>query len=130
MISFHHGDLRKFRGLPPAFWELHRGERVMGVTVQQLTEQLDAGRIVCEKSVPISPGDSWATLQQRGYAASVPMIAEACRLLDNLNFRPASLPSDQLGPTYTLPNLRQWLTLQLRVLWRKLRGTRSSSGRG
>lgn len=36
MLSYHHGDMRRYRGQPPGFWELYNGEREIGVTVQRL----------------------------------------------------------------------------------------------
>jgi methionyl-tRNA formyltransferase len=122
VISYHHGDIRKYRGQPVAFWELYAGERQMGVTVQVLNEQLDAGKIVLERSIPIRWNDSWGSLERRAYDESVDMIHEACLLLDQPDFSPEVVPDDELGTLYTVPNLRQWAVLQSRVLWRKVRG--------
>ena len=44
--SFHHGDEQKFRGSPPGFWEVYRGENVTGAILQRLTGRLDAGVIL------------------------------------------------------------------------------------
>ncbi|HMQ75756.1 MAG TPA: hypothetical protein PKE21_05285 [Flavobacteriales bacterium] len=44
--SFHHGDEEHYRGGPPGFWELLRGEPVMGAVLQRLTDKLDGGRIL------------------------------------------------------------------------------------
>jgi methionyl-tRNA formyltransferase len=122
VISYHHGDIRKYRGQPVAFWELYAGEREMGVTVQVLNEQLDAGKIVLERRIPIRWNDSWDSLERRAYDESVDMIHEACLLLDKRDFSPEVVPVDELGTLYTMPNLRQWAVLQSRLLWRKVRG--------
>ena len=37
VLSYHHGNMRNYRGMPPAFWELYNNETEMGVTVQILT---------------------------------------------------------------------------------------------
>jgi methionyl-tRNA formyltransferase len=124
VISYHHGDIRKYRGQPVAFWELNAGERQMGVTVQILNEQLDAGRIVLEKPVPIHWNDTWDSLEKRAYDESVDMIHEACLLLDREGFHPEVVPEEQLGALNTVPNLRQWAALQSRVFWRKVRGAK------
>jgi methionyl-tRNA formyltransferase len=121
VISYHHGDLRKYRGIPPAFWELYAGEARMKVTVQVLAEAIDAGRIVCEREVEIRQRDSWGALEKRVYAESEPMIYEACLLLAREDFEPQRVPAEALGRLYTMPNLRQWLTLQGRVGRRRLR---------
>jgi hypothetical protein len=44
--SFHHGDNRQYRGTPAFFWEMYEGNSVSGTTLQLLTEELDAGRIL------------------------------------------------------------------------------------
>jgi hypothetical protein len=44
--SYHHGDNRKYRGGPAGFWELVNGDPESGVTLQVLTETLDAGRVL------------------------------------------------------------------------------------
>ncbi|MBP6313720.1 MAG: hypothetical protein KA408_15720, partial [Flavobacteriales bacterium] len=44
--SFHHGDPTKFRGGPPAFWEIMEGDPITGAVLQRLSESLDAGQIL------------------------------------------------------------------------------------
>jgi hypothetical protein len=44
--SFHHGDNRRYRGGPAFFWEMYEGNPVSGTTLQILTEELDAGRVI------------------------------------------------------------------------------------
>lgn len=44
--SFHHGDEQQYRGGPAGFWEIFQGNPVTGAMLQQLTEKLDAGRVL------------------------------------------------------------------------------------
>jgi hypothetical protein len=44
--SFHHGDVERYRGGPPAFWEVMRGDDVSGAILQRLTERLDGGIVL------------------------------------------------------------------------------------
>ena len=44
--SFHHADNAINRGYPPGFWEIVNDEPCCGVTLQQLTPELDGGRII------------------------------------------------------------------------------------
>jgi len=39
--SWHHGDEDKYRGGPPAFWEIVNADPVTGALLQRLTERLD-----------------------------------------------------------------------------------------
>jgi len=44
--SLHHGDNKVNRGGPPGFWEVVRQESISGVTLQQITEDLDGGKVI------------------------------------------------------------------------------------
>lgn len=44
--SFHHGDNRAYRGGPPLFWEVYRGDPASGTILQVLTSSLDAGKVI------------------------------------------------------------------------------------
>jgi glycosyltransferase involved in cell wall biosynthesis len=46
--SLHHGDIDNFRGGPPGFWEWFYKVPVTGITVQQLTEELDGGIVIAK----------------------------------------------------------------------------------
>ncbi len=129
VLSYHHGDIRRYRGQPVAFWELYRGEREMAATVQVLSTQLDAGRIVLQRPVPIRPTDSWRTLERRAYRLSTDMLLEACLRVARPGFEPHVVAQSELGALHTLPNLRQWLRLQARVLRRRAKARRRRTAR-
>ncbi len=44
--SFHHGDSSVNHGGPSGFWEVMNGEPLSGVTLQVLSEELDAGMVL------------------------------------------------------------------------------------
>ncbi len=44
--SLHHGDNSINRGGPPAFWEVANREKVTGITLQKLSEDLDGGQVL------------------------------------------------------------------------------------
>lgn len=44
--SYHHGDEEEYRGRPAGFWEIVHGEPVTGVTLQRLTDKVDAGLVL------------------------------------------------------------------------------------
>tara|TARA_B110000046_G_scaffold63181_2_gene70647 strand:+ start:19745 stop:21367 length:1623 start_codon:yes stop_codon:yes gene_type:complete len=46
--SFHHGNPRKYRGGPAAFWEIFEGNSITGSILQQLNEKLDQGQLIRE----------------------------------------------------------------------------------
>lgn len=117
ILSYHHGDMRKYRGQPVGFWELYHGEKEMGVTVQRLAAGLDRGTPIVEMAVPIEKGDSVATLRSRALDSSTGMMHDALQQIQQPDYKPATI--DHYGPIYTIPNLRQYLTLQIKLLFRK-----------
>ena len=46
ILSFHHGDYKKFRGSPAGFWEVFFKEPNTGFIIQKIDKKLDAGKIV------------------------------------------------------------------------------------
>lgn len=117
ILSYHHGNMRKYRGQPVGFWELYNGENEMGVTVQKLAAGIDKGTPIVEKVIPIEKGDDVNSLCQRAITSSTNMMHEALCRLDNAEFVPEMI--QQYGPVYTLPNLRQYLRLKFKLLFRK-----------
>jgi folate-dependent phosphoribosylglycinamide formyltransferase PurN len=113
VLSYHHGDMRKYRGQPPAFWELYNGERRIGVTVQRLNAGIDCGEPIVERSFPIRRDDTLGSLSKRIFVGSTDMMREAVQRLDESSVQAETLTS--VGRLYTLPNLRQWLVLHARV---------------
>ena len=119
VLSYHHGDMRKYRGMPPALWELYNNEKEMGVTVQVLSPGLDSGIPVEEKKIAISKKDTLKILQKRASDESVDMLYKALVKLSKKDYEPEKI--DKFGKVYTLPNLRQWVVLNIRLLWRRLK---------
>jgi folate-dependent phosphoribosylglycinamide formyltransferase PurN len=117
VISYHHGDMRKYRGQPPGFWELYYGERVIGITVQKLSDGLDCGEPVEEMSLPIHYKDTLGSLQKRIYENSAGLMLKA---LDNLDTGPVLTKLNEYGIIYTLPNLSQWLLFNFKIFFRRL----------
>lgn len=44
--SFHHDDEQKYRGAPPCFWEIYKGDDVTGAILQRITNRLDGGIVL------------------------------------------------------------------------------------
>ena len=117
ILSYHHGNMRKYRGQPVGFWELYNGEKEMGVTVQRLAKGIDKGIPIMEKTIHIEKRDSVAILRERAFDNSTNMMHEALLKIQNPDFKPNDI--SQYGTIYTIPNLRQYLVLQLKLLFRK-----------
>jgi len=101
VLSYHFGDIRRYRGRPGGFWEFLADEDRVGVTVQQLSETLDGGRIVVLQHVDIADTDTWQCVRKRCVGVARGLLAESVdRLTD-----PAFTPTDpaETGKLQTLP---------------------------
>ncbi len=57
-FNMHGSLLPKYRGRAPLNWAILKGERETGVTLHEMVEKADAGRIVDQQAVPIGPDDT------------------------------------------------------------------------
>lgn len=119
VLSYHHGDMRSYRGMPPAFWELYHDEQVMGVTLQKLSAGLDKGLPIVEISIPILSTDSWESLRCRAFDASTEMMRDALVKLSQGTIE--ANPIEAYGRVFTLPSFSQWLNLTAKVIRNKIR---------
>jgi len=119
ILSYHHGNMRKYRGMPPALWELYNGENEMGVTVQKIAAGLDCGIPIVEKTIPIKLSDTLKILKKRAYTASEDMMYHALKKVSNPEFIPTTI--NEFGEVFTLPNFRQWLMLNIKILFRRFK---------
>lgn len=101
VLSFHHGDLRRYRGQPAGFWEFVNGETVAGVTLQRITETLDGGSVVAYRSVDIADAHTWKDVEQRLYDASKDMLAMGIENITDPEFEPWK--PETYGDLYSLP---------------------------
>lgn len=119
VLSYHHGNMRKYRGMPPAFWELFNNEKEMGVTVQLLSPGLDKGFPVEEMNIPILQRDTLKMLETRAMQQSEIMLYKALQKIESGRY--ISEEINEFGKVYTLPNLRQWMLFQLKQYIRFLK---------
>jgi folate-dependent phosphoribosylglycinamide formyltransferase PurN len=116
VLSYHYGDMRKYRGQPPGFWELYNGEKEIGVTVQKLSEGIDCGLPVTELKIPLTKKDNMKSIDEKMRTLSPGMMFYAVKNIANTDFKPEII--DKYGKLYTLPNLRQWLLFRFKMLLR------------
>jgi hypothetical protein len=102
VFSYHHGDIREHRGRPAGFWEFMDDAETIGVTLQQLTDELDAGGVIQINLFEIDSGDTYQDILRTAYLGSVDMLAEAVTAIHNGEFEPTE--PDSLGNLYTAPN--------------------------
>ncbi len=120
VLSFHHGDIRQYRGTPAGFWEfLHDAPRG-GVTLQRLTPKLDAGDIVAFASVDLANAHTWAEVRRRLFRASPGVLTRGMQKLRDPSFAPVTVPDAELGTLYYLSDIT--FPVQARYLLKEICG--------
>jgi len=75
-LNLHGSLLPKYRGRAPINWALVNGETETGITLHYMTEQADAGDIVCQQAVSIDSSDTALSLNQKLTTAAAQMLDE------------------------------------------------------
>ncbi|WP_137286130.1 glucosamine inositolphosphorylceramide transferase family protein [Halorussus salinisoli] len=105
--SFHHDDERKYRGVPPCFWEIYEGDPVTGAVLQRLTERLDGGIILRRGYFPTIPYSWTANLDQALYGTTKWPAQVAVDVLNGRTDYLEQSPSETDAPVYRSPRLSQ-----------------------
>ncbi|WP_254811243.1 methionyl-tRNA formyltransferase [Streptomyces cavourensis] len=80
-LNIHDSLLPAYAGFSPLIWALVNGEPEVGVTAHLMDEELDAGDIVVQKSVPVGPTDTSTDLFHRTVDLIAPVTTEALGLI-------------------------------------------------
>ena len=76
-INLHPSLLPKYRGAAPIQMAIANGETETGVTILYVSEQMDAGDMILQRTMPIGPDDTSATVLPRLAELGADMIGEA-----------------------------------------------------
>ena len=69
-VNVHYGTLPRFAGLSPYFWHLYEQEEMYGVTLHNISEQLDAGTIIAQPRCLIGSKDALGLLIEMSKSVS------------------------------------------------------------
>lgn len=122
--SLHHGDSAVNRGGPPAFWEVVNQEPITGVTLQVLSEKLDAGQVL-GKAFCKTDATSFNRNQQSVYAAGVELFCARLKDLAEIGpekfFKNVSITDNQFAKVlYRDPQNFRAMLIALVFGWRRL----------
>jgi len=119
--SFHHDDEQKYRGGPPAFWEIMNCDPVNGVILQKLTKKLDAG-IVLKKVWFGVVSHSWEASLDRVLMEAAYLPAQAANDIVNGEMEIGKLkPAYTEAPVFKTPGNALMVKFLTRVFWNKIR---------
>ncbi len=103
-LNVHPSLLPKARGAAPIQWTLLRGETETGVTIIRLTEHIDAGNVLRQERILISPEDDFGTLHNSLAELGARLLVETLDAVEN-GTQQAPLKQDDAQAT-TAPKLK------------------------
>ena len=97
-INVHPSLLPKYRGASPIQWALANGDTETGVSVLYVTPKMDAGDVLAQERFPISPDDTFCTLEPKLATKGAELLL---RVLDNFRAgRTQGVPQDETQATF------------------------------
>jgi len=75
-VNFHDGPLPRYGGLNAPMWAMLAGETSHGIRWHRMFDELDAGEILAERTVPVIDDDSVFALNARCYAAALDALPD------------------------------------------------------
>lgn len=119
--SFHHGDEQKYRGVPPAFWEIYLNDHKTGAILQRLTEKLDSG-VILRKGVFKTIDHSWKANLDQSIGLSKNWPAEVCKEVIAQGTFPDTIESvPTTAPVYKIPGNTTFVLFLIKLLVNKIR---------
>ena len=125
-LNLHQGLAPYYRGGPSVFWELHNGEREVGLTVHYVASKVDTGDIIAQRTVPLEYDYSYhmdfeAFIENYRQKLKVPcanLVAEAVRMIAEGTAVPCPQQTT-LGTRYRLPTKKEKEELRRRLRERR-----------
>ncbi len=104
-VNFHDALLPKYAGAHATSWAILNGETVHGVTWHEMTEVVDAGRLLKQRRVDVAPDETAVSLNAKCYEAGIESFAELVQDLTagTLAFDDPRLAERTYFPLYKRP---------------------------
>ena len=100
---FHDSLLPEYRGFSPTVWAILNGEDHTGVTLFEISEEVDSGDIVDQKRIPILPEETIRDVMEKVTDAYLELLRDHLHGLVQGTAR--RRPQDQSRATYTCKRL-------------------------
>ena len=98
-FNLHASLLPQYRGAAPINWAVINGEKETGVTTFLLNEHIDEGRILLQRSTPITLDDNAGTVHDRLAAMGAELVVQTLDGLFSGSIQPSAQPTiDLLKP--------------------------------
>ncbi|MBP5368544.1 MAG: methionyl-tRNA formyltransferase [Bacteroidales bacterium] len=93
-FNLHAALLPQYRGAAPINWAIINGETKTGVTTFLLDKDIDTGRIIIQREIPILPEDNIGTLYDKMMNIGKDVVVETVETIISGNYK--SIPQDTL----------------------------------
>ncbi len=103
VLNKHAALLPKYRGRHPIFWALRHGECAIGITWHLMDEQLDRGRIVAQRRIPVEKGDTVHRLYARVFEIGAELVSEAVAATEHPDQTAGATSLSGVGSYYSSP---------------------------
>ena len=116
VLSFHPADIRKYRGRPSGFYEWINYEESLGISVQRLSQEIDGGEIIVERSVNLKNSRSLVSAMEEMRVVRKGMITEGVQRIfsDSQKFeKPDYIKHNRESEFYTSKNVFKYLKRHL-----------------
>ncbi|TBR17492.1 methionyl-tRNA formyltransferase [bacterium] len=92
-INIHASMLPAYRGAAPINWAIINGEKATGISIIKLSEKMDAGPVIMQKSFPIHDNDSFTSLEQRLADSGAELLIESIKSIIKQDYK--LIPQDK-----------------------------------
>jgi methionyl-tRNA formyltransferase len=103
-FNLHASLLPQYRGAAPINWAINNGEKETGVTTFFLDREIDTGRIILQKRIPVAETDDAGAVHDRLMAAGAELVTQTVDLLTAHEGRIPTVAQESL--TATIGDLR------------------------
>ena len=97
-INLHPSLLPKYRGCAPVPASILNQDKITGITIQRLVQQMDAGDILLQKELPIEKDDNSETVLNKASSQGGKLFLEVLNQIENKTENP--VPQDESLATY------------------------------
>lgn len=97
-INVHASLLPKLRGAAPIQWSVIQGDKISGVTIQQMNEGIDTGDILLVKEYELDPKETGGSLFDKLAEFGGPLTLEVLKMAEEGRLTP--VPQDHDAHTY------------------------------
>ncbi|MCD7710496.1 MAG: methionyl-tRNA formyltransferase [Porphyromonadaceae bacterium] len=104
-FNLHASLLPQYRGAAPINWAIINGEKMTGATTFFLTHEIDTGRIILQRSLPITSDDNAGSIHDKLMVLGADMVTDTVDRILQGNFSCIEQEKLETVPLHTAPKI-------------------------